>query len=91
VDQGEEKTCSGREIDRITGLPRRKAFLESLDGVIRDQSDETLQRLWLGSMQLPVLQYLRSTECHEAQGYYFSPPLAPEDIPGFLGGTRSDP
>jgi len=60
MDGGEGAIWLDREIDGITGLPRRRAFLESLDGLIREHPDETLQRLWLGTLQLPVLQYLRS-------------------------------
>jgi len=49
------------EIDEATGLPRRKAFLRTVEAFLEESPIKDLERFWLATVQLPVLQYVRSS------------------------------
>ncbi len=49
------------EIDETTGLPRRKAFLRTVDTFLVESPRKNLERFWLATVHLPVLQYVRSS------------------------------
>ncbi len=49
------------EIDEVTGLPRRKSFLEIVDAALEAEEPEELERFWFAILHVPVLQYVRSS------------------------------
>jgi len=47
--------------DEVTGLPRRRSFLEMVDAALAAAEPEALERFWLAILHVPVLQYVRSS------------------------------
>jgi len=58
------------EIDEATGLPRRKAFLRTIDAFLEEAPRKEVERFWVAAVHLPVLQYVRSSMGWETADRY---------------------
>jgi EAL domain-containing protein (putative c-di-GMP-specific phosphodiesterase class I) len=48
-----------------------------------------LEAVWEGVENAAQAEHLRNLGCLSAQGYYFSKPVPPEQIPGLLAGSSA--
>ena len=80
------------EVDEITGFPRRKAFLRTLDARMAELGPGRLERLWVGVLDLPVLRYVRSSMGWEVGDRYLREVASTlrERVPGALVFGRLD-
>jgi EAL domain-containing protein (putative c-di-GMP-specific phosphodiesterase class I) len=46
-----------------------------------------LEAVWEGVETAEQAEHLRKLGCLSAQGYYFSKPVPPEQVPGLLAGS----
>ena len=78
------------KLDRsfIQDLPESADVSTIVSSVIRMAHGLHLQVIGEGVETLQQLRFLKAHECEEAQGYYFSKPLDPQDCRSLLGATR---